>query len=65
MWKIVGTSFQCIIVPQSQGEGPKKEYNLMRPGPQSVTHPDVITPGCQHKYILSFLINTGEMIIKI
>ena len=37
IWKSVGTSFQCIIVPQLRGEGPKQEHNFMDPGYQSVT----------------------------
>ena len=36
-WKSVGTLFQCIIVPQLRGEGPKQEHNFMDPGYQSVT----------------------------
>ena len=38
VWKTVGTSFQCIIVPQLRGEGPKKNENFMDPVSQSVTY---------------------------
>ena len=37
VWKIVGTSFQCIIVPPSRAEGLNKDQYFMDPGSQSVT----------------------------
>ena len=33
---IIGTSFQCIIVPQLRGEDPKKDQHFMPQGSQSV-----------------------------
>ena len=38
LWKTVETTFQCIVVLQSQGDGPKIYYNFLHPGSQSGTY---------------------------
>ena len=37
-WKIVRTTFQCIVVLQSRGQNPNSCYNFMHPGSLNVTY---------------------------